>query len=198
MNLHERFSLWWSAVGATGNSVETFLLLENQYEKETRYYHTLTYHICAMLQLFDTCRDHLTSPLAVEGAIFFHDLFDDEEETAVFTEKYLLEQGISAELVTCIKQLILKTLVTSFPETTDEKYIVDIDRASLGLPFEEFRRNTALLGQESPLSGEAFALQTQNFFRYMLSQKRIYYTSTFTHLEPIARKNMQTTLDLLS
>ena len=188
MNLRERFCRLW---GDGGDSL--YAELKANYEHSSRMYHTLRYHITEMLRLFDRHKKQAFHVEAVELAIFFHDVFPSEQESADFARAHMQRAGKDA--ADLVYNLILITVPTRVPETQDEKLIVDIDRSSLALPRDEFRHNTKLLEEESGLSPGAFAKQTTTFFEMLLSQDHLFFTEEFLPLEQRARANMQAYLN---
>jgi predicted metal-dependent HD superfamily phosphohydrolase len=110
--------------------------LQTAYQQPQRKYHTQQ-HISECLQLFATCQLLATQPLAVEFALWFHDVVydphrnDNEQQSAVWASK-VLQQGQVTETVTQqIYELIMATAHSQPPQTNDEKLLVDIDLAIL-------------------------------------------------------------------
>ena len=102
-------------------------------------------------------------------------------------------------LIEQVHRLIMATIHSSPPQLPDEKYVVDIDLSSFGLPWDEFIVDNRNVREEFPgLSDKEFALKNGGFLKSLLDRPSIYSTEFFRErLEATARENMQRQIELL-
>lgn len=191
LTLRERFALWWIAVQAQGDSDLVYDQLERYYEAKNRFYHTLSYHIAGALELFTEYKQQLEDPLLIEGALFFHDVFPSEEESAHFAAQIMQHAGVHKDFCEQLAHAILVTDHHHTPTSIDEQYLCDIDLSFLALPKKDFITNTAHLRKEFPeKTDQEFRMQVIKFFAPLLARKNLFHTETFSVLEDAAKKNM--------
>jgi predicted metal-dependent HD superfamily phosphohydrolase len=165
-----------------------------------RRYHTPV-HIAHCLKQFDLAREHMHEPDAVEMAIWFHDVIydakamDNELKSAeLFTE--LAGSDVSAEFNSKVRDLILVTIHRQLPETRDEKFVVDIDLSSFGLPWDRFLKDSDAVREEFPhLNDQEFYPIQKVFLDSLMSRKTFCFTKFFRDRhEDTARENISTYL----
>jgi predicted metal-dependent HD superfamily phosphohydrolase len=146
--LVERFSQRTDLAG------ETCKAIADQYNAARRYYHTLE-HIANMLNLVQEFSDSLKNPVAVELAVWLHDVIydsrakDNEERSADFARELLTRLEAPIPLITETERLILLTKThRTTPEDTDGLVLLDADLSILGAPAAEYERYAANIRQE--------------------------------------------------
>lgn len=73
MNLKEIYTDLLLNIGFEENTIQQkWDDLEKAYSKKSRHYHNLK-HIAAMIESFETYRDHLQNPNEILFSIFYHD-----------------------------------------------------------------------------------------------------------------------------
>lgn len=187
-----------------GNSCSESLLqsIYNQilihYSEPHRAYHTFE-HIQACLRHYDTIRDQLENPSAVELAIWFHDVVYDpksnnnEEKSAEFAQKALSGLGCEPGLIQEVYDLILLTKHPSQPHALDEKFLLDIDLSILGSREEVFMEYENNVRQEyKSVPNFLYRRGRKKILKSFLDQDRVYQTDYFRELlETQARINIE-------
>ena len=177
--------------------------LVSMYSHPGRYYHNLA-HIEACLTEFKEVEHMLSSPFEVWLALWFHDVVydptrnDNEEaskEYAVQALDGLLDKG-SMELVS---GLIMVTKHDSLARSRDEKYIMDIDLAILGMPRDRFMEYEEGIRKEySWVPEDSFRKGRANILKGFLERDSIYQTLHFKEkYEETARANLSYSVSIL-
>lgn len=204
MSPDERWSSTWQTLGLQPPD-ESFSKLLNSYAEPHRAYHTLT-HICACLARFDTVRELAGHPGEVELAIWFHDAVydpkrsDNEEQSACWAHRTLIEAGATPAVAQRVYELILATKHAAEPVGLDAALLVDIDLSILGAAPERFDDYERQVRQEYAWVPEVVFRRTRaGILRGFLARERIYHTQPFVErFEAPARANLQRSLDKLS
>ncbi|AJF61276.1 TPA: N-methyl-D-aspartate receptor NMDAR2C subunit [Candidatus Woesearchaeota archaeon] len=206
--MKERFLDLWSRIGAEGSGEREFEELYARYTESHRAYHNI-WHIEDCLAEFDTAKHLASDPLALEMAIWYHDVIyetdgsaDNEKESADLAYSTLVKAGVSEAFAEKVRYLIMATKHETIPEEGDAKLMADIDLATLGQPWEKFNRNRKNIREEySRIPYENFAAGTRKIFEgFMNKQKRpsIYQTEFFRNkYEVAAETNMNRAMALL-
>lgn len=138
----------WNRLGAQGNGLSVFAVLDAAYGEPARAYHTAE-HIRDCLEHFDLCRRTAERPDEVEAAIWFHDAVylpgapDNEDHSARLARTSLASAEVSPEVAQRIAELVLATQHLSIPGNPDAALVCDIDLSILGRTpdvFDEFER----------------------------------------------------------
>jgi predicted metal-dependent HD superfamily phosphohydrolase len=173
------------------------LLLEltRRYQEPHRRYHSLL-HIADML--------HRGRELPLDDtqlmAIWFHDAIfdaaasDNEAKSAALAVDRLRAQGWPEDRVQTVAHIVLDTKghVPSLPAAAP---VLDLDLASLALPWEQFKANTAAIRAEyTHVADEPFRQNRRVWAQRMLQKPRLYWTPFGQALEPVARQNLERTL----
>lgn len=141
--MKEQFENLWYRLEVEGDSDFEFQFLYDSYSQPYRYYHNLN-HIQTCLQDFRQVSALAVNPELVELAIWYHDIiydvtrFDNERKSADFAFGVCRKIGLSEEAAQEVYNLILYTYHVKYPETNDQKIIVDVDLAILGKPSAEY------------------------------------------------------------
>ena len=136
-------------------SESLFANLQRRYTERKRHYHTFE-HLAAMFRLFDEYQEQIQDWDNLTLSIFFHDVIykatrkDNEEASAVFAEKQLLEVGFSAQKAMLTAQFIRATQSHQLPPDAhpDLAWLLDFDLAVLGTSWEAYQIYTQQIRRE--------------------------------------------------
>lgn len=197
----QRFKSLWercqTAEGKGASADDVFEEVQAYYSEPGRHYHT-PMHIEHCLRQFDLATDEMDDADAVEMAIWFHDLVfnvsakDNELQSARrFVE--LAGESMPPEFKTKVYDLIMATAPPRMPKTNDEKFMLDIDLSSFGLPWDDFVRDSTAVRKESPqLSDAEFFPGQRAFLESLVSREHFYFTDFFrSRIEETARNNIK-------
>jgi predicted metal-dependent HD superfamily phosphohydrolase len=181
--------------------------IEERYEEPYRAYHNLK-HIQFMLQEFDTLREYAVHPLALEWAIWFHDLYyivgskDNERRSADRAAEAAVKIGLPSSFAEEVHRAIMATQFHNALDS-DSQLIITLDLAVLGGNDEEFSRYDMAIKEEA----RSHPLYTDDFYR----QKRLEWATAFVQRDPIyptdygrnrfesaAKKNLRGLIERLS
>ncbi|MDB4582844.1 hypothetical protein N9164_06805 [Draconibacterium sp.] len=196
----DRFQSLWKrnlCEAAADDSEAIYHRLFAGYQEPQRHYHTLD-HIKHCLTLFEDCKALVSEPDALELAIWFHDVIlvsGERDNEARSAQLYLeLSDGIQRE---SLRQLVWRLIMATLHngdhlDDADSSYMVDIDLASFGLPWDEFLRDSMNVRIESPhLCDADYYLNQTGFQRGLLARSRFYLSDFFfERLENQARDNL--------
>lgn len=151
-----RFAALWRRCVACEPPVanEVYARLADLYAEPHRHYHTLT-HIRNCLGEFDRAAALMDDPDAVEMALWFHDAIyvpgalDNEWQSAELFRQWS-EGCADPAFRRRVGDLIMVTTHREPPGRRDERFIVDIDLSSFGLPWEAFERDGRRIRAEFP------------------------------------------------
>ena len=93
---------------------ELFVTLDRHYSEESRFYHDKS-HVAECLRQFEPYRSKAEFPAEIEIAIWFHDVIydtragDNEEQSAAFAERVLVDASAEAASIRRIVDMILAT-----------------------------------------------------------------------------------------
>ncbi|MGC4113747.1 MAG: hypothetical protein QM765_03615 [Myxococcales bacterium] len=197
-----RFERLFRALGATGEPAAAWAELAARYSEDSRAYHTLE-HVRDCLALFDLVRAHAADPLAVEAALWFHDVVydakakDNEERSAALMRGLLA--GAEAARLDAIERLVLATKHAAAPDAGDAALVVDVDLAILGAEPGRFERYEAAVRQEyAHLTDEQFREGRAHFLERFLARAPLFATVVVRErLEARARENLGRSLERL-
>lgn len=191
--LQERFLSMWNRIGAKGDPYPAFKKLLVYYSSPNRYYHTPEHILECLKELDSVC--HLCDfPEEVEVALFHHDAEYDtspeavysttgksnEERSADLAYAFCLDSCLPDDFADSVWDLIILTKHNEMPESSDGKYMVDIDLAIFGKDQEEFDEYEKNIRKEYWwVDPKDFAKNRSNILNGFLKKERIYYTDTF-------------------
>jgi predicted metal-dependent HD superfamily phosphohydrolase len=183
----------WNRLGETPR--RGFGGIESHYSEPRRHYHTAR-HIDECLAEFELIRARASNPVALELAIWLHDIVydpkaaDNEEQSARFAVDCL--NNAPPELASLVSQLILTTKHHSPANTPDAPVLIDIDLNILGKPPEKFAEYERQIREEYawvPL--DVFCEKRATILREFLGRERIFRTPLFYERYEIqARENL--------
>lgn len=197
----ERWQKLWRAATGVNPAAAIFAGLVASYAEPHRHYHN-QHHITACLELFDTVRGLAQEPIAVELAMWFHDVVydpraaDNEERSAARAKEFLVTGGASARLVDAVENLILATKSHDAGGHADAPLLVDIDLSILGQPAERFwEYERQVRAEYAWVTGAFFNLKRAEILQKFLLRPRLYQTDAFFGMfEAQARINLNGSL----
>lgn len=180
---------------------ETYAELDRLLGAGNRHFHNFE-HIRDCIERVDEVAPLLGSADSVELALWFHDAVlepgagdNERRSAALFVD---LSDGATQTFRHHIVRLILATAHCASTMYGDRAYVVDIDLAGLGAPWEEFMRKGDLLRREARgQSDDAYYARQVVFLGRLLERRWLYATDYFrtTHEGP-ARSNLTRLLAL--
>lgn len=198
-------SLWERCTRASSDArgAAVYRDLKRRYSEGHRRYHTPA-HIAHCLKQFDLVRDKMDHPDAVEMSIWFHDVIynaeatDNEKKSADYFVD-VCGDDVDPEFKSKVYGLIMVTMHTHLPKTLDEKYLVDIDLSSFGLPWDRFLRDSEAVREEfRHLGDEEFYPAQKQFLQSLVARKHFCFTKVFRDRhEKTARENIARYLEKL-
>ncbi len=197
MSVRERWNTAWSGLSVAPPSEALLDGLLSRYAESHRAYHTLK-HIRECFEQFDAARHLAERPAQVELAIWFHDAvydtrsFDNEERSAEWAARSLLEAGAPSEASDRVRDLVLATKYNAKSTGPDASLVVDVDLAILGAEPVRFNEYEAQVRQEySWVSETVFREGRSKILRGFLARPHIYATCEFrARFEARARDNL--------
>ncbi len=167
------------------------------YDDPKRHYHSRQ-HLLDSLRRFQAVRGLACEPLHVELALWFHDAVyrasrsDNEEQSALWASRSLLEAGADTEVADTVADLIRATRHDPEVPEGDAALLCDIDLAILGAPRRAYHRYQRAVRAEYPGVPEILYRKGRaRILRRLLGRERIYATEPFSRrLERRARANL--------
>jgi predicted metal-dependent HD superfamily phosphohydrolase len=197
----QRFTSLWNRCQTGSNAGvsadDIYEEIHGYYSEPGRHYHTPKHIDHCLIQL-DLASAEMEDADAVEVAIWFHDLIfdvranDNELQSARrFIE--LANDSMDGDFKAGVYDLIMTTAPPRLPKTTDQKFMLDIDLSSFGLPWEDMLRDSIAVRQESPqLSDAEFFPGQRAFLESLMSREYFYFTEFFrSRIEDRARSNIE-------
>lgn len=183
-------------------SQQHYFALFNAYAQGHRVYHNFQ-HIIASLEHFDQVRGQLTDPLAVELALWFHDVIyqptssHNEENSADYAVNCLRQLNVPVAMQTRVRELILLTRHPAEPQNNDEALLLDIDLAILGAQRSLYAAYESWIRKEYRfIPGFLFRPARRKLLKQLLAG-RIYHSAHFASREASARDNLHWALQSL-
>jgi predicted metal-dependent HD superfamily phosphohydrolase len=200
-----RFEALWQRCVRTPPSpdgAEVYAALRRLFGESYRRYHTMD-HIHDCVRRLDEVSKFLDDRDAVELALWFHDAV---YETGAMTnerksaEMFLsLSAGARPEFRRRVCALITATRHIGLVHGNDRRFIVDIDLAGFGAPWDEFMRQGALLREESAQSDKKYYAGQVFFLSQLQRRSRFFATDYFRdRFEVTARENLRRLLEELA
>lgn len=176
-------------------SQQHYFALFNAYAQGHRVYHNFQ-HIIACLEHFDQVRGQLVDPLAIELALWFHDVIyqptsaHNEENSADYAVTCLQKLNVPTTLQHRVRELILLTRHPSVPRNNDEALLLDIDLAILGAPRSLYAAYESWIRKEYRfIPGFLFRPARRKLLKQLLAEP-IYHSEHFASRETVARENL--------
>lgn len=200
----ERFAALWARRASTPPSPDgatVFADLKRRLEAPTRHFHNLD-HIRDCVEYVDEVASELREPDAVEMGLWFHDAVHDpgaaDNERRSAELFVALSPGASTGFRHRVARNILATRHAAFVQYDDRAYVVDIDLAGLGAPWDDFMQKGDLLRRELAGQSDGTYYRAQvGFLNGLIRRPTIYSTGYFRgRFEAAARGNLQRLLEL--
>ncbi|OJV53823.1 MAG: hypothetical protein BGO31_02720 [Bacteroidetes bacterium 43-16] len=177
--------------------------IEQAYRLPARHYHNMS-HIEKMLVLLEEVREACTDPVALELAIFYHDIVyeaqrqDNEVQSAAIAVARLKELGFKH--TDKVAALILATQKHEESEDMDTNYLLDIDLSILGMEWPLYREYAEQVREEYRIyPDEIYNPGRVQVLKHFLNLPRIFKTDYYFHkLEEQARQNLSNEIALLT
>jgi predicted metal-dependent HD superfamily phosphohydrolase len=124
-----------------------------RYSEKHRHYHNLS-HINSCLEHLDEISDRIIDLEAIEISLLFHDVIydprrnDNEKMSSEYAKAFLGSIDLAFDKILKIGDLITLTKHPSFPETDDEKYMIDIDLAILAANKDSYDQYESSIRRE--------------------------------------------------
>jgi predicted metal-dependent HD superfamily phosphohydrolase len=190
-----RWNALCAAAGVGPPLLHCFDEISRRYSEAHRAYHNRR-HIDECLGEFDLVRSEVSNPVAVEFAIWFHDVIydpranDNEEQSGRFAVERL--QGINKDLARQVADLILITKTHRAGPVPGAELLIDIDLSILGKPAERFAEfENGIRAEYAWVPVKVYCEKRVEILRGFLKRERIYSTKTIhDRYEAIARKNI--------
>lgn len=178
--------------------------LAGRYLESHRHYHNLN-HVSGCLDAFDLVADHVFDKFCIETAIWFHDVVynpkstQNEAMSADYACSFLSSTNIEQKTIFEIDRLIRLTRHPSNPITDDEKYLIDIDLATLGAERAQYDHYEEMIRKEyAYVPGVLYKKGRKKILNAFLDCEKIYRTRYFNELlEAEARANIERVLKYL-
>ncbi|HRD67669.1 MAG TPA: hypothetical protein PKY50_16110 [Candidatus Competibacter sp.] len=200
-----RFAALWTRCtkGAPALAFAIYAKLAELYGEPHRRYHTLN-HIRRCLDEFDRAVEWMDEPDAVETALWFHDAIyvpgakDNEWRSAELFRQYA-DQCADRAFRQRVHDFIMATTHREQPSQPDARFVVDIDLASFGLPWDEFEHDGRDLRAECVgMTDDEYYPGQMRFLLALQNRPAFFFTSYFRQrYEQIARANMQRAIESL-
>ncbi len=201
-----RFIALWERCLRNGTGTDARRVYEGlraHYSEPHRRYHTPA-HLNHCLRQFDLADSLMDDPDAVEMAIWFHDVIynvpttDNELKSAqYFTE--LARGRADSGFCQNVYNMILTTTHQQLPTRKDDKYLVDVDLSSFGLPWDEFRRDSVSVRDEfADRPDREFYNAHIKFMQSLIDRRHFFATEFFRKkYEKSARDNVERLIEEL-
>lgn len=199
--MKQRWLEFWKRSGAGGDAALPWGVLSARYAEPHRAYHTLG-HIAHCLEELDSARDLALDPVAVELALWYHDVVydprskDNEQQSADLAAAAAVAMGFSAARARRVADLILVSTHQALAVDPDAQLFADIDLAILGQPaavFDQYERQVRV--EYAWVPDELFRAGRSAILKSFLDRPSIYATPFFgKKYEAAARRNLSESL----
>ncbi len=197
--LQETFIALLQQYTADKNLIDSLWLeIEKKYSSPKRHYHTLT-HLENVLRGLSAVKGELKSWETILFTLFYHDIIYDplkstnEEKSAEYAEKRMMQLYVPAETIACCKAQILATKTHTTSTDSDTNYFTDADLSILGKPWEEYFAYSQHVRKEYAIYPDViYNAGRKKVLLHFLAMNRLFKTDYFHHkFEQQARENME-------
>ena len=185
---------------------ELWTEIETNYTNKTRHYHNLT-HIYNMLLQAETYKTEIKDLDALQFAIWYHDIVyksskkDNEEKSALLTEKRLKSINFDLKRIENIKKLIISTKKHELDlnKNQDNAYLLDLDLSILGSDWDTYQKYISNIRKEYKIYPDfLYNPGRKKVLKHFLDRKTLYFTYSFRDQYEIqARENLKKEIELL-
>jgi predicted metal-dependent HD superfamily phosphohydrolase len=205
--MKQRFYQLMDALHAKGDIDFEYNALKQSYSESHRIYHNMS-HINSVLKEFDSLKPYATNPLALELAIWYHDLVydpksrDNEALSALYLFDLKSHNNIDNNIIMEAFDLVTATKHKGILTTIDSEIITDCDIAIFGKSKKEFDSYESKIRKEYGFySDEEYSLGRIHVLEKFLdrsNKKTIYHTDLFIErYESSARRNLRRSIEKL-
>jgi predicted metal-dependent HD superfamily phosphohydrolase len=195
---------FWQKLGVKHSPEPYFDDLATHYSESHRAYHNLA-HILDCLEQFEPLKTMAHEPVAVEMAIWYHDVFcdprakDNEERSAELAARVAKEIGLAGSLQETIHALVMATKKHDATLAREAVVLVDVDLSILGRAPQRFDEYENQIRQEYDwVPVEAFAAGRAAVLETFLARPAIYGKEFFRNkYERQARENLKRSIQTL-
>ena len=179
---------------------QLWLEIERKYSEKNRHYHTLNH----LENIYQVLKPFKLDAL-LEFSIFYHDIiynvkvFNNEEQSALFSQKSMKQLGTPIKLQEEVFNLIMETKTH---QTNCENYalFIDADLAILGSSSKNYQKYIINIRKEyAYYSDKVYKNSRKKVLESFLKKERIYKSKHFyEYFEEQARKNIESEINSLS
>ena len=188
---------FWQRLETDADAQPPWRELKTAYTESWRSYHNLE-HIGHCLAEFAGVRHFADDSIAVEAALWFHDVIydthrnDNEERSANFASSALAEAGKPESFCGEVHTLILATRHQAPPTSKDARLLTDIDLSILGQSPERYAEFEGQIRREYAwVANQDFAKGRLAVLNGFLQREQIFNSPTFAQrFEAQARTNL--------
>lgn len=179
--------------------------LVTHYTGPDRHYHTI-WHIEHVLKIIDSLKSLANDLPTLKLAAWYHDVIydthskDNEAQSAAYAEADLRTLGISAGIISRVKNMILATVHdTAAPGDVDCQILLDADLSSLGLDPLGFQVDGQAIRREySWVPAERYRSNRIMVLKKFLGRERLYLTDQMNErFEAQAHNNIKRQIEFL-
>ncbi len=196
----QQLKVRWNKLFITDDSTvvsELYSDLLQKYNQAHRHYHGIE-HIQDCLEKFDVIKEKLSDAKDIELAIWFHDVIytpqnnDNEYQSALYARQCLEKLNYDSPSVLKIERLIFLTKHPSFPITSDDKYLLDIDLSILGSEPDQYDQySTAIRKEYQHVPLGLYRETRKKILNSIIERKTIFETEYFkSHFQSQAIENV--------
>jgi predicted metal-dependent HD superfamily phosphohydrolase len=178
--------------------------IEIEHSKKNRHYHTLS-HLENLLKQLSAVKNNIQNWNSILFCIYYHDFVynvfkkDNEEKSASFAEKRMLEIGVPLNLISICKNQIIATKQHQLSADSDTNYFLDADLSILGMPWDEYEMYAKNVRKEYRYYPSLlYNSGRKKILNHFLSMETIFKTNYFFEkFEFQSKQNIQKEIDFL-
>lgn len=183
---------------------ELWTEVENSYNGNKRYYHTLKHLENLLLQLSEV-KSSLLNWDVLLFSLYYHDIIysavksNNEEKSAELAGQRMASLGIAPVIIEHCKTQILATKAHQQSDDDDTNYFLDADLSILGQPWERYADYYKNVRKEYAIYPDLiYKPGRKKVLQHFLAMPRIFKTEYFYQkLETSAKENLSRELALL-
>ena len=185
-------------------AIELWDEITANYSDQKRHYHTLQ-HLNNLLNQLIFIKDEITNWDTILFTLFYHDIVynvlksDNEEQSAEFAEKRMIQISVPKQLIENCKSQILATKNHHSNSDSDTNYFMDADLSVLGQGWETYSEYYKNVRKEYSVYPKlVYNPGRKKVLKHFLEMVRIFKTDYFfIKFEQQAKYNLQKELELL-
>ncbi len=183
---------------------ECWIEIETNYCNKKRYYHTLA-HLENLWNQLENIKENIKDWDTILFTLFYHDIIysalknDNEERSALLSEKRMIQLGVNTDKIETCKKQIIATKQHLLSKDNDTNYFTDADLSILGENWESyFKYLNAVRKEYSIFPNLIYNPGRKKVLNHFLGMDKIYKTNYFYEkFEMQAKLNMQKEISLL-